>query len=198
MWHHLWQLSMTAILTLLRVNKPKEVTFWWPSISGDGNLASDWLTTLWTTSLLSVYMIFQRFCLPADQHFKHWWRRADTLDAVQTEEVVKWWLQGCAGTGCFNGRRTPLLCFCPSACFHSGIYYFKFLSSKGPIGEISWQNHFSGVAWSMDVLSGCKLNLCTFFCMKLNVGDLPVGVAKTKISASVPLSSEKQISRDIK
>lgn len=30
-------------------------------ISGDGNLASDWLITLWKTSLMSLYIILPHF-----------------------------------------------------------------------------------------------------------------------------------------
>lgn len=42
--------------TLFRRDKPQEATFWWPSISGDGILASDWLITLVCVHYLSLFL----------------------------------------------------------------------------------------------------------------------------------------------
>lgn len=103
-----------VVLTHLRENKPKEVTFWWLSISGDRNLTSDWLITLWKTSPLSVctlafyifvYLLPNTLCT-GDTHTHaeqtYWlcctiWCPQHTPHNVQSEQVVKWWLPGCGG-----------------------------------------------------------------------------------------------------
>ncbi len=75
-------------LTFLRGNKPKEVTFRWPLISGDANLAYN-----------SVYTLFLHFCLPADQIFMHWWH-------THTEQTHFLCLTPVAYTTCCPNRRS--------------------------------------------------------------------------------------------
>lgn len=85
---------MPSIWTLFRRDKPKEATFWWPSISGDGILASDWLMTLVCVYYLSLFLFT---CWPTFNALVTVTGSSllvlhpqNKPDAVLREEIVSW------------------------------------------------------------------------------------------------------------